>query len=290
MPELCWAARTDVGRRRAKNEDAFTAATPIFAVADGMGGHARGDVAAAMAIDALRTVPPTFQRTELLEAIRQAHQEISRLAAETGGLGMGTTLTGIAFGGARDGALLVFNVGDSRVYRLRAGALEQLTHDHSVVQELLDAGDITEADIATHPERNVVTRSLGDGGHLAIDWHQTNTVDGDRYLVCSDGLVKEVDDDAIGAILADHDPTAAAEGLIERALANGGRDNVTVAVVEVIRARRTTDGEAGRAAAAPDADGIDADTNPRAAPRVAPGRGQLDVDTRPTAGTIGPRP
>lgn len=236
MPQVSWAARTDVGRRRAKNEDAFIAVERVFAVADGMGGHAKGEVASAMAVEALGALPTVFQRTEVLEAIREAHTDISRLAADTDGAGMGTTLTGIAFEPDNSTSVLVFNVGDSRVYRLREGRFDRLTHDHSVVQELIDAGEITEFDAEQHPDRHIVTRSLGDGGHLDIEWSQEELQAGDRFLVCSDGLCREVADPVIAEVLgAGPDLDSIADRLLSLANDNGGRDNVTVAIVDVGR-------------------------------------------------------
>lgn len=234
MAQLVWSSRSDPGRRR-RNEDSFFAADRIFAVADGMGGHDRGDLAAEMAVAALATLPPVFQRTEVLEAVRGAHRSISRLAADTGGAGMGTTLTGIAFEPDDPSSVLVFNVGDSRVYRLRAGALEQLTNDHSVVQELIDAGELSPSEAETHHERHIVTRSLGEGGRLEIEWSQEDLHVGDRFLVCSDGLTREVPDVRIAALLgAAGDVDAAAESLLASALENGARDNVTITVVDVL--------------------------------------------------------
>ncbi|MBX3313684.1 MAG: serine/threonine-protein phosphatase [Actinobacteria bacterium] len=271
MPELSWAAGTDVGRRK-KNEDAYVVRGDVFAVADGMGGHARGDVAATMAVEALAGLRERFQRTELLEVIRRVHQEISALAADTGGLGMGTTLTGIGFESERPNVVLVFNVGDSRVYRLRGSELRQLTHDHSVVQELIDAGHITAAEAGSHPDRNVVTRSLGEGGHLEIDWHQEHTRGGDRFLVCSDGLVKEVDEPTIVAVLLESTTAdEAVQRLVRTAVEHGGRDNVTVAIVDVA----PTD-----APALDEDPDIDVDTNPRP-PDRSDRDGLLIADTDP---------
>lgn len=255
MPELSWAARTDIGRHRKNNQDAFLAQSPLFAVADGMGGHAHGEVASAWAIKGLQELPTGYQRTELLEAVRDTHRQIHDFAADAGKGTAGTTLTGVSFEGQRPGWVLVFNVGDSRTYRLRDEALIRLTHDHSVVQELIDNGTISSEQAEVHPDRNIITRSLGDGSRLEIDWDQHEAQVGDRYLICSDGLTKEANDPEIESALSEaHDPETAVETLVELALNRGGRDNITVVVVEV---------KSLEAASSGDSTGVEVDTNPR---------------------------
>lgn len=254
MLDLAWGARTDVGRRRSRNEDAYVARPPVFAVADGMGGHDRGDVAAAMAIESLATFETgPVRRSDLLAAIRRGHDTITELAVAEGA-SMGTTLCGVAStDGDEPGALLVFNIGDSRVYRLRRGSFAQMTHDHSVVQELLDDGSIAPAQARSHPERHVVTRSLGAGGHLDIDWWTVEPETGDRYLICSDGLVKEVDVATIATIIeSDRAPQELADELVAASLEAGGNDNITVVVVEI---RRATPGKSSNL--------VEVETNPR---------------------------
>lgn len=257
---LAWDAMTHRGQRRASNEDAIVANPPMFAVADGMGGHKHGNVASSMAAGAIHEIGsvPNVTRSAVLEKIRGVDRAIAERGIELGG-DMGTTLSGLAAlddheSGAR---LLVFNVGDSRSYRLRDRDLVQLTTDHSVVQELIDSGRITEAEAEQHPERNVITRSLGHGGALEIDWWFTTPRSGDRYLVCSDGLYREVPADQIAAILGSSaDPPEAVNRLLDTALAAGGRDNIAIVVVEVI--------DVDAMQMSPDSlSDLDADTQPR---------------------------
>lgn len=235
MVEVEWAARTNVGGR-ANNQDAWFATRPVWAVADGMGGHAAGEVASRMAVDALRDLGgrPVVTEQQLVDAIAAAEQAIAEAGRPHGGRGMGTTLTGIALVAGEDrDAVVVFNVGDSRVYRSRGHDLVQLTHDHSLVQELVDRGDITSEAARTHPRRNMITRSLGTGGTLEIDCRIELLRNGDRFLVCSDGLTNELTDDEIADHLAYGTPAAAANALIADALDAGGHDNVTVVVVDI---------------------------------------------------------
>jgi protein phosphatase len=202
-----------------------------------MGGHHRGDVAAALAVESIRSISDhTPSRTELLEAVRLAHDAITLVGQEQASEGMGTTLCGLATTSEGSGeSLLVFNVGDSRVYRFEHGSLEQVTRDHSVVQELIDDGTISTTEASTHPERHVITRSLGSGGPLEIDWWSIDPVAGDRYLLCSDGLVKELPEAAIADVLSEVEASqAAVDRLMIEALAAGGRDNVTIVVVDVV--------------------------------------------------------
>lgn len=272
MLELTWGAGTHTGLRRKRNEDAHLAAPPLFVVADGMGGHERGDVAAQLAVRKLAEVVGTATtRAGVLDAVRAADREIwSRSGADTE-RAMGTTLCGlICLPDDAGQTVLVFNVGDSRVYRRRGGQLEQLTHDHSVVQELIDEGHIQPHEAETHPERNVITRSLGSGDPVDVDWWSVEAAVGDTFLLCSDGLVKEVALARITAVLtASSDPQARADQLIAEALSSGGRDNVTVVVVEVTGASTVDamdlDGPTGERLSGPVVD-----TNPRFAPPPDP--------------------
>jgi protein phosphatase len=253
--ELAFGAVTDTGLRRARNEDAFIAEPPVFAVADGMGGHSLGDVASALVVESLRSVAGTTpSRSDVLDAVRLANEAIGQVARERTQDGMGTTVCGLAATGDQGSAsLLAFNVGDSRVYRLDGSALRQVSTDHSVVQELLDSGQISAAEAATHPERHVVTRSLGGGEAVEIDWWQLDPVAGSRFLLCSDGLVKEIAPEQIAITLTQvAAPQAAAEQLLALALEAGGRDNITVVVVDVVRVTVDQGGQ-----------GLDDDTNPR---------------------------
>ena len=232
------SVRSDVGAVRRINEDSFLAQDPVFAVADGMGGHARGELASRTAVESLaRTLPPGAHPTpqEVVTAIDEANAAVRALSAadESGAAVAGTTLTGVIRVRVPERAeeeWMVVNVGDSRVYSWAAGELTQLTVDHSAVQELVDAGLITAEQAAVHPERNVITRALG-----AEDFVDTDTVllagdDGRLFLVCSDGLSRELSDARIARILAE-DPADPAAALVDAAVAAGGHDNVTVLVV-----------------------------------------------------------
>ena len=239
MITVAWATRSDVGLRRAANEDAVVAASPIFAVADGMGGHAAGDVASAMAVEGLAHLigDHPVSRRVVLEAIRAADAEISVKALEFDTEGMGTTVTGIAITESDTGVegIVVFNVGDSRCYLLRSRTLNQLSHDHSVVQELVDEGVISEGEAEHHPERNVITRSLGAGVPLDIDWWMLEPITGDRFLLCSDGLFKGVHDSTLEQILVESaELEGAASALLDAALDAGGIDNISLVVLDVV--------------------------------------------------------
>jgi serine/threonine protein phosphatase PrpC len=234
MIRFSHGAATSVGRVRQVNEDSYLTDPPLFVVADGMGGHGAGDLASRIAIEDMRAcVPlrPLFAEA-VLTALEHANQHIiERDAANR----MGTTATGLAALEAVDGGdhLMVFNVGDSRVYRLADNHVEQLTVDHSEVQEMVVAGVITREQARIHPRRNVVTRALGsDTGLLPDYWLRAATV-GDRYLICSDGLFSELPDDVIAPLLAVGAPRQAAEALVAAANDAGGRDNVTAVVVDI---------------------------------------------------------
>jgi serine/threonine protein phosphatase PrpC len=237
---LRWGAVTDTGRVRAANEDSILVADPLFVVADGMGGHAAGEVASNVAVATLRQAfddehPPTTEG--IVEAVRQANRDIVRQSLDEPELrGMGTTVTGVALTGTDDAvALVVFNVGDSRTYRLHEGELTRVTIDHSYVQELVDRGEITLSEARIHPNRNIVTRALGIDEDIEVDTSEQSAIVGDRYLACSDGLVDELDDSEILDVLtASPDPQVAADELTRRANAAGGRDNVSVIVVDLV--------------------------------------------------------
>lgn len=248
-----WGSATDTGRVRSLNEDALLAYPPVFLVADGMGGHAAGDVASRVVVEEFRQLAgrPAVVADDVHACIRSAAR---RLRAELGQVSAGTTVAGVAVAEHDDGAYwLVFNVGDSRVYRLAGGALEQISVDHSVVQELLDAGAIDAAQAGDHPERHVVTRAVGTGRDPEPDYWLLPAGPTDRLLVCSDGLTTELSDDEIGRLLrAEDDPQAAAGALVDAALRAGGNDNVTVVVVDVAVSRTVAEAaEAGNPAPAP---------------------------------------
>ena len=241
--ELRYGVRTDVGRVREVNEDDLLAAPPVFAVADGMGGHDGGDVASRVAVEELRRLAedgydPLRAEGALVGALERAQQRIGEYAADRRAEGHrsspGTTAVAAVLV-EDDGvpAWLVANLGDSRCYRLAEGVLEQVSVDHSLVQHLVDAGQITPAEAAHHPERHVVTRALGGPEMPRPDLFVLPVSATPRLLLCSDGISGMIDDEAIAAVLRElDDPGAAAERLVEQALDAGGRDNATAVVVD----------------------------------------------------------
>jgi protein phosphatase len=237
MTRLRFGSATDVGRVRQNNEDDLLVAEPLFAVADGMGGHAAGEVASGIAVHVLaERFGADHSADGLAEAVRAANRAVwERAQAEAGHRGMGTTLTAIAL--VHDGAddvLAVANVGDSRAYRLHGGRLERLTDDHSVVGELMRAGRISDEEAQVHPQRHVLTRVLGVDPDVEVDCFRVVPHRGDRFLLASDGLCNEVDDATIAATLGRvDDPDEAAHTLVDLAKSAGGADNITVVVVDV---------------------------------------------------------
>ena len=246
---LRWGLATDTGRLRQQNEDAAHAGPGVYVVADGMGGHNAGEVASAIAVSALREAYPAraADAGTFVAEIEGINAAIHRsAAADRDRRGMGTTLaalavvpapTAVADGSAtlaETAAAVVANVGDSRTYLMRDGSLRQVSVDHSYVQELLTEGLINADEARTHARRNIVTRALGIEDRVAVDSWTIPLVSGDRFVLCSDGLVDEVDDAEILATLREEpDPERAAARLVAAANANGGRDNVTVVVVDV---------------------------------------------------------
>lgn len=235
---LAWGAATDVGRRRHHNEDSFLAELPIFAVADGMGGHSAGDIASAAVVARLAEAvgEQPFSDADTIErGLRAATEDIS-LAADEKELGVGTTVTGVALCLQDDEPFwTVFNVGDSRVYLLEHDTLVQVTVDHSVVQELVEAGIITAEEAETHPDSNVITRAVGFNVEAIPDYWVVPVRAGLRLLLCSDGLTKELDAEKIRRHLAAGLPAeATAWALVEAALDGGGRDNITTIVIDVL--------------------------------------------------------
>ena len=249
-----WAVVTDKGLRRTSNEDSHCERADIglFVVADGMGGHVAGEVASSVAVDAIqsfiaetasadrnRTWPFPFEPSLSLEANRLkaafklANRKIASKIAEVNDLrGMATTASAI-LAGAKGGC--VAHVGDSRVYCLRRGTLEQLTHDHSWVEEQVRAGTMSPSAARQHPWRNVVTRALSGGEDPEVDVTEVEPAPGDRYLLCSDGLFAVVTDQQITEILGDRSRSLQeiAAALIDAANAGGGPDNITALVLEV---------------------------------------------------------
>jgi serine/threonine protein phosphatase PrpC len=238
---LDWAGRSDVGRRRAVNEDSVLVSPPVFAVADGMGGHAAGDLAEHGYLDVAR----------LDGALSAAADDIDDFAAHIP-IGAGTTVTGVLLAlVAGEPHVAVFNIGDSRVYLLADDEFSRVTRDHSVVQEMVDAGLIDAAQAEDHPESNVITRAVGFRESPQPDLWMLPMRPGMRLLLCSDGLTKEVDDRRIRRYLAAGGSAAeTADDLMDAALAAGGRDNVTVVVIDVMApvpsARRDSPGAVPR--------------------------------------------
>ena len=235
---------THAGRVRSQNQDRLLVVdNALFLVADGMGGHVGGEVAAQVTVDTLRTLGSNndalLQPNQVTDRIEAANVEILTRADDEPDLrGMGTTLTGVVVveGDATSPALLlVVNVGDSRTYWMRGGDLEQLSEDHSVVGELIRDGKLSASEARTHKSRSVLTRALGVEPGVECDVLEVVPIVGDRFLICSDGLPTELADATIAATLRKlADPTEAAEALVRDAVDHGGRDNVTVIVVDVI--------------------------------------------------------
>ncbi len=233
MTRFCHGVATSTGRVRRVNEDSYLALPPLYAVADGMGGHGAGDLASRLAIDTLlacaRAGPLSVDT--VLGTLDDANYAIfEHDEAE----GMGTTITGLASLETAGGHhLMVFNVGDSRVYRVAGDHLDQVTVDHSEVQELVLAGTLTPDQARTHPRRNIVTRALGSALAVCPDYWLLPAIAGDRYLLCSDGLFNELPEDQMLPLLGGGDPQHAATALAAAANAAGGHDNITVIVVDV---------------------------------------------------------
>jgi protein phosphatase len=226
-------AATDVGRVRDHNEDGFLVddTLGLVAVADGMGGHNAGEVASAAALDALRIA---FSAGATIDSAVSAANEIvyEQSVADRNLRGMGTTLTAGALG--IDGTLLLGHVGDSRAYIVRDGALDRITTDHSLVEELIQAGELTEAEAERDPRRSMITRALGLEPGVDVDLESVDLRAGDRLLLCSDGLTTMVSEGEIASILSDEgDPHAAARTLVEAANDAGGSDNITVVVIDI---------------------------------------------------------
>ena len=242
MLTLAIGAATDTGNLRGQNEDAHIAEQNLFAVADGMGGHNAGEVASAMAIEHLRSV--ALSGVSSAEAFAQVVRDLNSAiytsaTSTTDQRGMGTTLTAAALLAPTDNMdqpsqIVIANVGDSRTYLLRSGELRQLSVDHSYVQELVTEGLLTVDEARNHPRRNIVTRALGIDEQVSVDTWTIPMFDGDRFMLCSDGLVDEVPLDEITEMMREHSaPQHIAERLVTAAKRHGGRDNITVIVVDV---------------------------------------------------------
>ena len=265
MTRLRWGSATDVGRVRQENEDAIFVSPTLFVVADGMGGHRGGEVASGLATKALeqdfgpKVVPRSTD--ELVRAVQRANEAVVGAASDDPELaGMGTTLCAMALvdadgdaDGDGDQRLAIVNVGDSRAYLLKSGELEQITDDHSLVATLERQGRLTRDEAAVHPQRNILTRALGIDARVMVDSWEVRPVVGDRYVLCSDGLFNEVDESKIAATLRKlDDPTDAARELVRLANEGGGRDNISLVIVDVVPDGDAAVGEAATEAGASD--------------------------------------
>jgi serine/threonine protein phosphatase PrpC len=223
------AERSDTGRQRRANEDAYLARPPLFAVADGMGGAQAGEVASRIAVESFDDRLPAVGTPEqrLTAAARAANEAIHRLSvADRERAGMGTTLTAVHVGADE---VVVAHVGDSRAYRLRDGRLEPLTRDHSLVQALIDEGRLSAQEAANHPQRSIITRALGPEPDVEVEIHTYPARPGDVFLLCSDGLTSMLDEETIERVLLQSGRLAeAGDRLVAAANAAGGRDNITV--------------------------------------------------------------
>ncbi len=233
---LRYQAHTDVGHKRAVNEDSVLADHPVFIVADGMGGHEAGDLASAAIIEAFRPLVglADVRPEQVVAAVGQAQTAVEQISAGRA-RGAGSTLTGMVLVNEQtQPAWLVLNVGDSRVYRLSGGELSRITHDHSLVQEMLDAGTLAPEEAADYVGRNVITRAIGAADARANYWMHP-VIAGERLLVCSDGLSGELVDEVLRALLTMAGSVeATAHELLTQALLNGGRDNVSLIVIDVL--------------------------------------------------------
>ena len=231
---LSWGARSDVGLVRGHNEDSFLVKAPVFAVCDGMGGHAAGEVASGIAVRTIAERAPEHADEILLgAAVEAANAAVLEGALNgVGKPGMGCTATTVLIENNR---MSVAHVGDSRVYLLHNGTLVRITHDHSYVEELVDAGEITADEARIHPSRSIITRALGSDPDMYADHFTLDVSSGDRIIVCSDGLSSMVPDKQIEDLaVSTATPQSAADTLVSAALTAGGHDNVTVIVVDVV--------------------------------------------------------
>jgi PPM family protein phosphatase len=232
---ISFGLATDVGLVRTGNEDAYLADAPLFVIADGMGGHVAGDVASSTAIEAIerrRDMANAEDPQTLAGLVHEANAAVwARASSDANLRGMGTTCTLIYIDGPR---AHVAHVGDSRAYRLRDGSLEQLTEDHTLVGRMVKEGRIPADEAERHPQRNIITRSVGVGSEVSVDLLAIDLDDGDRLLLCSDGLNSMVDRrDIEDALARERDPQRAADALVALANEAGGEDNTTVVVIDV---------------------------------------------------------
>jgi serine/threonine protein phosphatase PrpC len=235
------SARSAVGLVRSGNEDSALASKNLIAVADGMGGHAAGEVASSLAIKTLMQTAQVFTHPDIdeesaddlyLQAIQEADLSLKSAVEENPALsGMGTTLTSLLLRGS---SVALLHIGDSRAYRLRGSAFEQLSVDHTVIQELLNQGAISESDIATHPQRSVLTQVMMGEGNIEVPLPVIDVKVGDRFLVCSDGLSSVLTEKEIKSLLKGKDRDAAVAALVDATYINGAPDNVTLVIGDIV--------------------------------------------------------
>ena len=228
-----YGSRTEIGNVREHNEDSLTVLPPLFAVADGMGGHEAGEVASEITINTLNDLAPQSADAEVLaRAVVAANLNVIKAPSQgVGREGMGTTLTAAILEKER---LVIAQVGDSRAYLLHNGSLQQLTRDHSLMADMIEAGQLTEAEAHVHPNRSVITRAIGSDPHMQPDLYELNVETGDRLLLCSDGICGMIEDHEIASIMRQASSAqSCADQLVEAALAAGGFDNATAVVVDV---------------------------------------------------------
>lgn len=231
--DISFGSRTYIGYVRDHNEDSLIIIPPLFAVADGMGGHEAGEIASEITVNTLAELAPSHLDAEgLTAAVEAANYNVMKAPRQgIGRDGMGTTLTAAMLEGER---LLIAQVGDSRAYLLHKGHLQQITRDHSLMADLIEAGQITPEEARVHPNRSVITRAIGSDIHMRPDIYELNVDAGDRILLCSDGLSSMISNNAIESIMRrQSDAQHCADELVTAALENGGADNVTVVVADV---------------------------------------------------------
>ena len=231
--DISFGSRTDIGYVRDHNEDSLIIIPPLFAVADGMGGHEAGEIASEITVNTLAELAPSHLDAEgLTAAVEAANYNVMKAPRQgIGRDGMGTTLTAAMLEGER---LLIAQVGDSRAYLLHKGHLQQITRDHSLMADLIEAGQITPEEARVHPNRSVITRAIGSDIHMRPDIYELNVDAGDRILLCSDGLSSMISNNAIESIMRrQSDAQHCADELVTAALENGGADHVPVVVADV---------------------------------------------------------
>ena len=258
------AGVTDTGRRRRRNEDSYVHEPPLFAIADGMGGAQAGEVASRLAAAVLEEVTDEKLKGEprIAELIQEANRRVFQRSTEDAAVsGMGTTMT-VALVDDASGTVAIGHVGDSRAYLVRDGELEQLTEDHTLVNELLKSGKLSPEEAHSHPQRSVITRALGTEPDVDVDTFTVETRPGDIFLLCSDGLSSMISDiEILGLVRSGNgDLDAALRGLIQAANTSGGDDNITVVAFEIAAATQDSEQTRQLPVAAPETVADDEDT------------------------------